>query len=221
MPVDTHFNSEGVHVQQHHSLIQKKFKRFKLRHEMRQQAMKDQAARVEGQRPLNLGTAGLSAVPDALRTNPGAGGNVPPSTTDAMAGLPDLKFRYYPFGPTNNQALEARMSIELAKIESLTGHAPQEDHEIRILNLLIWREIQKHGSLLKRWFMESQTSTGGVELHPKSETDVYPQPQRLHSFVDCQRALHYRETSRFLSAQARILGIDTTRIVAASEALRQ
>src|SRR2546421_1336573 len=49
MPEDTHFNSEGILVQQHHSLIQKKFKAFKLRHETRVQAMNDDAVQQERQ----------------------------------------------------------------------------------------------------------------------------------------------------------------------------
>ena len=221
MPEDTHFNSEGVHVQQHHSLIQKKFKKFKLRYEVRQQALKDQAAQLEGQGSLSLSTRGQTSIQEAQDMDPNTSTNVPASTASAVAELLDLKFRYYPFDPTGDQAFEARMSIEIAKIAKVAGHVAHKDHEIWVLNLLIKREIQRHSDLLERRFIQTQPSIDGSDLYPSSQTDGGLYQQRLHSYVDGQRVSHYILTSRNLSGQGPLPRIDTASTVTASEALRQ
>lgn len=219
MPNDTHFNSDGVHVQQHHSLIQKKFRIFKNKHEMRQQAMKDKATQPGHQDFLRLSTmqdynqeAGhmiLNARPNAL-----------PSKASIVIELPDLKFRLYPFDPRNDQAFEARMSIELAKAKPVPEHMAHGDYEICILNLLIRREIQRHVECLAGQSTQTRMLTDGTDFHPGRQLESHRRQQRFLAYVDCQRATHYNETSGALSRQWAIPRTDTATTGSASEALR-
>jgi hypothetical protein len=195
MPDDTHFNSDGVLVQQHHSLIQKKFKTFKERYEMRQQIMKDPAAHREGQGLIRPSNGQQTLAQGGQYIDSGASQNAVQSTTGMVADLPDLKFRYYPFDPTNDKAFEARMSIEIAEVEPMAGHIAHEDHEIRILDLLLRREFQRHADLLKHLFFQEQT-------------------------LEYEQASLYNETSRALLRQWHIHGIAIPTTYAASEALR-
>jgi hypothetical protein len=188
MPEDTHYNSEGVLVQQHHSLIQKKFKIFKERHEMHRQAMEDRQAQPGGQGLLRLSTSHEASTQESRKT-------ALPSTAGAVAELPDLKFRYYPFDPTNDKAFEARMSIELADLEPVAGQTDHEDHEIHFLDLFLRREFQRHGDLLKYWLIQVQS-------------------------LELRQASLYNETSRALLRKWHIPRISTAVPATAAEALR-
>src|SRR2546429_28989 len=84
MPEDTHFNSEGILVQQHHSLIQKKFKTFKLRHETRVQAMNDDAVQQERQDLSGPSSRQETQIHERRYRNSTAGSDAPPSTADEM-----------------------------------------------------------------------------------------------------------------------------------------
>ena len=206
MPEDTQFNSDGVHVQQHHSLIQKKFKTYKDRHEKRLQTMRDRLAQSEGQDLLRFPTMEANRAREGRNNGPNTGRNAPPSAAGASIELPDLSFRYYSFNPANDQAFEARMSIELAKVEPLSGHPADEDHEIRVISLLIKQEIQRHGNLLKRLFIQTHPSTGDFDTHtyPNRETEGHEYQQRLLAYADAQRASLYRESGMHLSQQSGI-----------------
>ena len=219
MPKDTQFNSDGVHVQQHHSLIQKKFKTFKERHEERLQTLKARSDQPEGQDLLRLPTREVTSFQDGQNIGSNSGRHAPPSPARATIELPSLNFRYYSFDPTNDQAFEARVSIELAKIEPLVDHPAHEDYEIRVLGLLINQEVQRHVDLWKRRFVQIQPSTGHADTHPSSDADDYQYQQRLLAYTDTQRASVYRETSMRLSQQMGIPRVHTTSTGNSSDAL--
>jgi hypothetical protein len=195
MPNDTHYNSDGILVQQHHSLIQKKFKTFKERYETRQKAMKDRAARRESRSLLRPSYRQQISTQGEQYLDSGASQSAAQSTTAAVADLPDMKFRYYPFDPTNDKAFDARMAIEIAEVEPVAGKIAHEDHEIRILDLLIRREFQVHADLLEHRFFQAQT-------------------------LGFQQASLYNETSRALLRKWPIHGIGMATTYTASEALR-
>jgi hypothetical protein len=221
MPEDTHFNSEGILVQQHHSLIQKKFKTFKLRHETRVQAMNDDAVQQERQDLPGLSSKRETWTHERRHKNSTVGSDGPPSTAEEMVKVPGLKFRCYPFNPANDQAFEARVSVELAKIAPVGGCMAHEDHEIRVLDLLVRREIQKHGDLLKCQFVQNQTFTSGTDLNARSGAEDRFHHQQLLSYIDHQRSTLYTDISRDLSGQWATPWCVTSSTDTASEALRK
>lgn len=221
MPEDTHFNSEGILVQQHHSLIQKKFKTFKLRHETRVQAMDDDAVQQERQGLPGPSSRRETRTHERRHRNSTAESDAPPSTADEMVKVPDLKFRCYPFNPANDQAFEARVSVELAKIAPVSGRMAHEDHEIQVLDLLVRREIQKHGDLLKCQFVQNQTFTGGTDPNVRSGTEDRFHHQQLLSYIGHQRSALYTDISRDLSGQWATPWFATSSTDTASEALRK
>jgi hypothetical protein len=188
MPEDTHYNSEGVLVQQHHSLIQKKFKVFKERHEMHEQAIRNRAAQPESQSLLRLSTDHEAWSQESRKT-------ALLSTAGAVADLPELKFRYYPFDPTNDKAFEARMSIVLADLEPIAGQPDPEDHEVHFLDRFLRQEFQRHGDLLKHRLIPVQS-------------------------LEFRQASLYNETSRALWRKWQIPLVVTTVPATAAEALR-
>jgi hypothetical protein len=220
MPEDTHFNSEGVLVQQHHSLIQKKFKTFKLRHGTRVQAMNDDAVQQERQDLPGPSSRRETRTHEKRHRNSTTGSDAP-STVDEMVKVPDLKFRRYPFNPANDQAFEARVSVELGKIAPMSGLMAHEDHEIQVLDLLVRREIQKHGDLLKCQFVQYQTFTSGTDPNVRSGTEDRFHHQQLLSYIDYQRSTLYTDISRDLSGQWAIPWFVTSSTDTASEALRK
>lgn len=157
MPEETHYNSEGVLVQQHHSLIQKKFKTFRERHERYMQAVNDQAAQQGDQAWPEIWSSQGAPMQAAPRINSGGGQHALSRTARVDAVLMDLQFRYYPFNPSNDKAFEARMSIKIADMEPSTGHSSHPDHEVYVLDLLIQGEFQRHGDLLKLRFQQART----------------------------------------------------------------
>lgn len=221
MPEDTHFNSEGMLVQQHHSLIQKKFKTFKLRHETRVQAMNDDAVQQECQDLSGPSSRQDTRIHERRHRNSTAGSDAPPSTADKMVKVPDLKFRCYPFNPTNDQAFEARVSVELAKIAPVSGRMAYGDHEIQVLDLLVRREIQKHSDLLKCQFVRNQTFTSGTDINVRSGTEDRFHHQQLLSYIDHQRSALYTDISRDLSGQWTTPWFVISSTDTASEALRK
>ena len=221
MPEDTHFNSDGILVQQHHSLIQKKFKTFKLRHETRVQAMNEDAVQQEHQDLPRPSSKRETQTHSRRHRNSTAGSDTPPSTADEMVQVPDLKFRCYPFNPANDQAFEARVSVELAKVVPMSGRMAQEDHEIQVLDLLIRREIRKHDDLLKRQFAQHQTFTSGTDSNVRSGTGDRFYHQQLLSCIDRERSVLYTDISSDLSGQWAAPRFGTTNTGTASEALRK
>jgi hypothetical protein len=137
-----------------------------------------------------------------------------------MVQVPDLKFRCYPFNPANDQAFEARVSVELAKVVPVSGRMAHEDHEIQVLDLLVRREIQKHDDLLKRQFAQNQTFTSGTDPNVRSGTEDRFYHQQLLSYIDHQRSALYTDISRELSGQWAASWLVTTNTGTASEALR-
>jgi hypothetical protein len=221
MPGDTHFNNEGILVQQHHSLIQKKFKTFKLRHETRVQAMNDDAVQQEHQDLPRSSPRQEARTHSRRHRNPTAGSDIPPSTADEMVQVPDLKFRCYPFNPANDQAFEARVSVELAKIVPVSGRMAHDDHEIQVLDLLVRREVQKHDDLLKAQFAPNQTFTSGTDPNVRSGTEDRFCHQQLLSYIDHRRSVLYTDISIGLSGQWAAPWFATTNTGTASEALRK
>ena len=221
MPEDTHFNSEGMLVQQHHSLIQKKFKTFKLRHETHVQAMDDDAVQQERQDLSGPSSWRETRIHERRHRNSTAGSDAPPSTANEMVKVPDLKFRCCPFNPANDQAFEARVSIELAKIAPVSGRMAHDDHEIHVLDLLVRREIQRHGDLLKCQFVRNQTFTSGTDANVRSGTEDRFHRQQLLSYIDHQRSALYTDISRDLSGQWATPWFVTSSTDTASEALRK
>ena len=221
MPEDTYFNSEGMLVQQHHSLIQKKFKTFKLRHETRVQAMNDDAVHRERQELPGPSSRRKTQIHERRHRNSTAGSDASPSTADEMVNVPNLKFRCYPFNPANDQAFEARVSVELAKIAPVSGRTAHEDHEIQVLDLLVRREIQKHSDLLKCQFVQNQTLTSGTDPNVRSGTEDRFHHQQLLSYIDHQRSALYTGISRDLSGQWATPWFATSSTDTASEALRK
>jgi hypothetical protein len=221
MPEDTHFNNEGILVQQHHSLIQKKFKAFKLRHETRVQAMNDDAVQQEHQDLPRSSPRREARTHSRQHRNPTAGSDIPPSTADEMVQVPDLKFRCYPFNPANDQAFEARVSVELAKIVPVSGRMAHDDHEIQVLDLLVRREVQKHDDLLKAQFAPNQTFTSDTDPNVRSGTEDRFCHQQLLSYIDHRRSVLYTDISIGLSGQWAAPWFATTNTGTASEALRK
>ena len=220
MPEDTQFNSDGIHVQQHHSLIQKKFKTFKERHEERLQALRARSDQPEGQDPTRPLNREVASVQEGQNIGSNSGRHAPPSFAGATLELPKLIFRYYYFDPMNDQAFEARISIELARIEPSVDYPAYEDHEIQVLGLLINQEVQRHGDSWKRRFVQMQPSTGGADTYPRSQAENHQYQQRLRAYIETQRASSYRETSMRLSQQMGIPWVHTTGTGNSSDALR-